>query len=265
METTNILDARIVDESTYLLKTVGYCVVENYLSKSRCAELSEKLMATIDSYEIQGVDRSSQDRYHMHDLLCRDVTFAKLLEDENIDTLLAPHLGAHWVMYAFTSSSLPPNGNNYGSRLHVDSPRLIDNYPTNMGVIWALTEFTTENGGTQLLPASHHSPVIPDEDFFSRHAVTLECPSGSLILFNARVFHRAGTNNTQFFRHSLTMNACRSFMKQRMDWVRFIPEPIAHQLDDRARRIIGYDTRTPTSLDEFFVPDDQRLYKANQG
>jgi hypothetical protein len=54
-------------------------------------------------------------------------------------------------------------------------------------------------------------------------------------------------------------------MKQRVDWVRFIPQAISGALNGQARRIIGFDTRLPTSLDEFFVPDDQRLYKPNQG
>jgi len=60
------------------------------------------------------------------------------------------------------------------------------------------------------------------------------------------------------------MNVCRPYMKQRMDWVRFIPKSIADQLDPQARRIIGYDTRIPSSLEEFFQPEEKRLYKGGQ-
>lgn len=85
-----------------------------------------------------------------------------------------------------------------------------------------------------------------------------------MIVFNARLFHRAGINHSADWRHSLTMNLCRPFMKQRMDWVRFIPTEIAEQLNDQARRIIGYDSRIPTSLEEFFLEEGQRLYKPGQ-
>jgi ectoine hydroxylase-related dioxygenase (phytanoyl-CoA dioxygenase family) len=54
-------------------------------------------------------------------------------------------------------------------------------------------------------------------------------------------------------------------MKQRMDWVRFVPPEISDQLNEQARRLLGFDTRLPTNLEEFFLPQDQRLYKANQG
>lgn len=168
-------------------------------------------------------------------------------------------------MYAFTSSSCPPEGTNYGGRVHVDCPRWIENYNTNIGVIWALDDFTIENGGTRVLPASHHSEFIPTKEYFDKNAIQVECKKGSLIIFNARVVHSTGFNKTKNWRHALTMNACRSYMKQRMDWVRFIPENISDQLNQTARRIIGFDTRLPTNLEEFFVREEQRFYKPNQG
>ena len=30
-------------------------------------------------------------------------------------------------------------------------------------------------------------------------------------------------------------------------------------------RLIGFDTRLPTSLEEFFLPEERRLYKPGQG
>ena len=190
---------------------------------------------------------------------------AKLLEDERLDKILSQLLGEYWIMYAFTGSSCPPNGTNYGGRVHVDCPRWIENYTTNVGVIWALDDFTVENGGTKVLPASHHADFIPTKEYFEKNAIQVECKKGSLIIFNARVVHSTGFNETENWRHALTMNACRSYMKQRMDWVRFIPNEISDKLNQRARRIIGFDTRLPTSLEEFFLPEEQRLYKPNQG
>jgi ectoine hydroxylase-related dioxygenase (phytanoyl-CoA dioxygenase family) len=134
-----------------------------------------------------------------------------------------------------------------------------------MGILWALDEFTLENGCTKVLPGSQHTKLIPDKDFFEKNCHSVPCPKGSLIIFNARVWHRAGKNLTKKWRHSLTLNMCRAYMKQRMDWVRFIPDEISEQLNTQARRIIGFDTRLPKNLEEFFIPDNQRLYKPNQG
>jgi ectoine hydroxylase-related dioxygenase (phytanoyl-CoA dioxygenase family) len=50
-----------------------------------------------------------------------------------------------------------------------------------------------------------------------------------------------------------------------MDWVRAIPPEISGALNEQARRLIGFDTRVPASMDEFYVPPEQRLYRPGQG
>src|SRR5690348_11857365 len=42
-------------------------------------------------------------------------------------------LGEGCIAYAYTSSSMPPNAVNYSGRVHVDCPRIIPGYITNMG------------------------------------------------------------------------------------------------------------------------------------
>ena len=252
-------------EHLYNMTTRGYSVVPAMLEPSHRDRLKAALSRALAEYRPGPNQQSQNDRYLMHDLLCRDPMFGHLLEDESLQALLAPLLGPSWIMYAFTSSSLPPHGTNYGNRIHVDSPRWVPGYAFNVGVMWALDDFTDDNGATQVLPASHRSADTPTPEFFERHCVRLTCAAGSMILFDGRLFHRAGDNRTGAWRHALTMNACRSFMKQRFDWVRFIPAPISDALNAQARRLIGFDTRLPTSLEEFFVPEERRLYKSGQG
>ncbi|MES2514152.1 MAG: phytanoyl-CoA dioxygenase family protein [Bacteroidota bacterium] len=254
-----------IHDHVFNMNTLGYNVIEDFLTQENCNFLRERLEKAISEYvPFDASERSLLDKYHMHDLLCKDISFGKTLEDPRIQQLIAALLGDHWIMYAYTSSSLPPKGNNYGSRMHVDSPRLIPNYPTNLGVIWALDDFTLDNGATYALPGSHNTDLIPSEELFKKKSIRLTCKKGSIIVLNARMWHAAGVNTTDTFRHALTINMCRPYMKQRMDWVRFVPETISNQLNDQARRIIGFDTRLPSSLEEFFQPEEKRLYKGGQ-
>ncbi|APV49652.1 hypothetical protein BWI17_08155 [Betaproteobacteria bacterium GR16-43] len=266
METlSNTLPGALSDHA-YAMQTRGYNVIPGFLDLPHCDRLRSALQRAVDAYQPRAQsERSTLDRYLLHDLVCRDLEVARLLDDPRLQPLVAPLLGEHWIMYAFTSSSVPPEGTNYGRRVHVDSPRFVPGYASNVGLIWALDAFTRENGGTEVLPGSHSSAETPSDEYFDRNCVTLECPAGSLVVFQARLFHRTGMNRSKNFRHALTMNACRSFMKPRMDWVRFVPQEIAGALGPQGRRLLGYDTRLPTSLDEFFVPEGERLYKPNQG
>lgn len=255
------LDASAIQSHVYHLQTRGYTVIDGFLSAAECEFFKQRLAAAVQD-EAAATGKAEQE--HIQDLLARDLAFCRLLEDPRLQLLVEPLLGKAWVMYAFTTSSVPPAGTNYGHRIHVDSPRLIPGYATNIGLIWALDPFKAENGATEVLPGSHHNAQVPAEDLFERARVQVTCAGGALIVFQARLFHRAGRNSTPHWRHSLTMNVCRPYMKQRMDWVRVIPRAFSDSLDEQARRLIGFDTRVPASMEEYLLPADQRLYKANQ-
>ena len=260
------LSTSSVDEHSYLVRTRGYSVIPNFYDSDLCQSLKTELQSAIDRYSVtEGSQRSKLDQYHIHDLMNHNPVFCHMLEDPRLQQILAPHLGDYWTMYAFTSSSLPPHGINYGSRIHNDCPRFSPNYTFNMGIIWALDEFTAENGATFILPGSHHVDQTPGEHTFNNNCVQLIAPKGALVVFNAKTFHRAGENNSDLWRHSLTLNACRSYMKQRMDWVRVLKKEYTDNINPQARRIIGFDTQLPTSIEDLFRPDDKRLYKPNQG
>ena len=265
LETTPPLAQTVIEENLYGLETRGYSLVEGFLPLVACDLLKQALVQALEEYTPAGSERSHLDRYLIHDLLARQALFGQLIEDPRLQQLVAPLLGPHWIMYAFTSSSLPPGESNYGARVHVDSPRSFNPHVFNLGLMWALDGFTKENGGTFLLPGSQNSSNTPDAAYFERNCIQIECPKGSVVVFNARVFHRAGHNSTREWRHALTMNACRSFMKPRLDWVRLIPKALLDSLGPQARRLVGFDTRLPTSMEEFFLPDEQRLYKPDQG
>jgi ectoine hydroxylase-related dioxygenase (phytanoyl-CoA dioxygenase family) len=261
---TALLAADSVDEHIYHVTTRGYSIIPAFLSGENVATLKSAYLSHVDTRTTGARDTADEQGHHVQDLLAHDLRFARLLEDPRLDQLLSGLLGAYWVLYAFTTSSIPPRGRNYGGRVHVDSPRLIPGYPTNIGVIWALDDFTIDNGATEVLPASHHSSTVPSDALFESARVALTCRSGALIVFHARMFHRAGVNRTDAWRHSLTMNCCRPFMKQRLDWVRLVPREIADSLNEMGRRVLGFHTRVPTTMDEYNVPAEKRLYRGGQ-
>ena len=57
--------------------------------------------------------------------------------------------------------------------------------------LWALDDFTADNGATRIVPGSHHRPAgKPD----AAEAIPAEMPAGSVLLFSGRLYHAAGAN-----------------------------------------------------------------------
>ncbi|MBT7690427.1 MAG: phytanoyl-CoA dioxygenase [Gemmatimonadales bacterium] len=216
------------------------------------------------------VGRDTTDRNDRHygmvpALVLRGRPFERLLGNERIKAYLASILGETCVLYAYTSSSMPPQSTNYSRRIHVDCPRFIPGYVTNVGLTLMLDTFSSQSGATRILPRSHLKPDEPTEEQFSADAVEILGEPGGALFFSGRTWQRGGLNQTDDWRHAVTLNACRSYMKQRFDWPRLVPREILDRNSAAFRQFIGYDVRVPSTLEEYHVPEEQRLYKPNQG
>ena len=243
--------------------TRGFSCVPSLIAEKNVDFLREKLSNynKIHNSNLR-VDTDCDMVHNCHEL---SLEFLAAFQHPLIDECLKILLGHSYLIYAFQSSSLPPCGSNNARRIHCDSPRVIPNYITNVGAIIALDDYTKKTGAIEFLPNSFNLISPPTEHTFVQESKQVICPSGSVILFNARTFHREGINFTHNYRHSLTVNFCRCYMRQRFDFVRMAAASGSLLLmSESQRKLIGYDVRMPTSLDEFFMPEGKRLYKANQ-
>ena len=247
------------------IATKGFAVIPHMLEDLGAAgRLRELLLQCIDE-DLERYGNDHVDRWMVHNLMVRGAPFARLLEHEMMHAYLSELLTPTCILYAYSSSSMPAGGANYSHRMHVDSPRLIPGYLTNVGVIFALDDFTAENGATYFLPGSFKRWEAPAEAEFLKQAERVFPKAGDAVIFNARTFHMGAVNRTPRPRHAITMNVCRSYMRQRFDYPRLVPKPVVDQLGETGRRFLGFNVRMPTSLEEYFVPESQRLYKAGQG
>lgn len=241
----------------------GFAVLPSVLSDGQV----ELLRSELDDAMKEDLSRTTDlfDAGMVHNCMVRGPEMAKILDVPTMNQVVSKLLNDTFILYAYQSSSLKSNSSNYGQRIHVDSPRFIPNYPTNIGVIFPLDDFTKENGATHLLSGSHLREKQPNENKFYEESVRAVCNAGDMLVFHARVWHCSGFNSTSKTRHSLTLNFCRSYMRQRFDFPKLISQEIIDSLGEDALRLIGMNVRMPVSLEEFYLPEEQRLYKSNQG
>lgn len=164
------------------------------------------------------------------------------------------------ILYSYTSSSMPPLSTNYSHRIHVDCPRLIPNYITNMGAILALDDFTKQNGATYVLPGSQWRHEAPSEEEFREKAVQIECKAGDVIYLNSRLWHSGGVNKTAEWRHSSTIGVCRGWMKQRLDFPRMLGDKET-VMSSKSLQKFGFHAQVPASYSEYYAPVELRKYK----
>ncbi len=245
----------------------GFTVVDDVVPPDDVPGLRVAVQAAIDADWERYRGRPGKEYFISLDLVAHGEPFLTLLENPVVDALFGALLGETWTLYTFTSTMVYPDIDQYTCKVHNDMARQSNGYLLGALATIALDDFTEENGTTWFLPGSHRRADEPTEDEFFADAVRVERPSGSAAFFDPRIWHAGGRNSSGRARHGCTLYACRSFMRQRLDYPRLVEKAGIDStgLSKTVRRVLGFDVRVPTSLDEFYVPPEQRLYQPGQG
>lgn len=246
----------------------GYIVVENFVDFPTVTKMKSELTYAISEEKKKlgyRIESNRIDTGMVHNCFLYGEEMLNLLCHKELRKMTDLLLCKNAIVYAYQSSSAPPLGTNYGGRIHVDSPRFIPNYQTNLGFILALDPFTEQNGATEVLPESHNLAFPPNDEFFSENKKLLVCNPGTAIFFSARLWHRTGVNKSNQWRHALTINFCRPFMRSRFDYPRLISESKIHiDPNSEIAQYLGWNVRMPVNLEDFYLPPESRMYKPNQ-
>ena len=101
-----------------------------------------------------------------------------------------------------------------------------------------MTDFTEENGATQVVPGSVDWPddrqAQPDE------ICQAVMPAGSLLLYTGSVFHGGGENRSNSDRVGLNITYSLGWLRQEENQFLSCPPEIARDLDPALQDLLGY-------------------------
>jgi ectoine hydroxylase-related dioxygenase (phytanoyl-CoA dioxygenase family) len=111
-------------------------------------------------------------------------------------------------------------------------------YEVQCNTIWAMSDFTAENGGTRVIPGSNH---FEDKlEFSHEDCEAAEMPAGSVFVYTGAVYHGGGANRSQATRYGLNLTYARSWLRQEENQYLSVPHEVARELPDELLKLIGY-------------------------
>lgn len=111
-------------------------------------------------------------------------------------------------------------------------------YEVQCNTIWALTDFTEQNGATRVVPGSNH---LEDKLRFSQEdTVPAEMRRGSILFYTGAVYHGGGANRSEEVRAGVNITYNLSWLRQEENQYLAVPLEQARELDVDLLRIMGY-------------------------
>jgi ectoine hydroxylase-related dioxygenase (phytanoyl-CoA dioxygenase family) len=114
--------------------------------------------------------------------------------------------------------------------------------PLGVSAIWAIDEFTSANGATEVLPGSHRwGDEQPSSD---APLVPVEMAAGSVLVFAGTLLHRGGANTTDRPRLAITPQYCEPWCRQQENMI-VVAGAAAATMPAALQSMIGYSIHPP--------------------
>jgi hypothetical protein len=106
--------------------------------------------------------------------------------------------------------------------------------------MFALSDFTRENGGTRIIPGSHRWDQ--DREPEDNEIVSAEMPAGSAVMYLGNTLHGGGANRTQNAkRRGMFMGFCLGWLRTEENFFLSTPIEAARVMPERVQELLGYE------------------------
>lgn len=109
--------------------------------------------------------------------------------------------------------------------------------------IWAIDDFTIDNGATVVIPESHR---LGDEPVTDRSlAMPVIMPAGSVVFFLGTLWHGGGANQTQNSRLAVTCQYCEPWLRPQENFFLELSKETLGQIPEALLSMVGYSIHPP--------------------
>jgi Phytanoyl-CoA dioxygenase (PhyH) len=289
MHTAAVQTVQTMSDVASSLAQPGWVCFERLLPETQLLSLRQALAHAVEECRVYqqrdglgGVVMTGT-AHHVLALPASEVTapFWLLLSTlpRQLQSAIRRYFGSPFILNSFGGVINPPVSDSspvplrqaYVGHIHRDVRVFTGDFPLMLNMLVMLDDFTPDNGATWVLPGSHRASEKPEEAFFFEHAEQLCAPAGSVVLFNSNLWHAAGKNDTHLPRRALTLTWSKPLMKPQFDYLGCLEALERRENDDNAdndtenlKQLLGYFSRIPKTLDEWYQPREARYYQANQ-
>jgi ectoine hydroxylase-related dioxygenase (phytanoyl-CoA dioxygenase family) len=265
-------DSKWINAVVKQVREIGYAVVESVLSDSFLQTTRDAMYRVQEAiWKEVGVERLNRAgelgvlrlmlKYDPHFFKFLEIPEALAVVDGTVSSTAIMHLQNGFILPSIPAAEAPVIFQN---TFHQDFPRVLNGYLASINIMFAIDEFSTTTGATLVVPGTHQV-TSPTTDYLEDNAIPVECPPGSMVVFDSTLWHAAGANTSGRDRLAINHQFTRSYIKQQIDYVRALGDAVVLDQPPRTQQLLGWYTRVVTSLDEYYRSEDERLYRKGQG
>ena len=253
--------ARGIDSGTVVqaLADNGVAIIENCVDPALVDAVAAELRPHFDAEGTRDQnDFNGYQTLRVYAIPAKSRSATELIAHEPlldiVDAVLLPHCASYRIGSCSAIEIWP---GEVAQPLHTDDgiyPIALPGVELQVSALWALTDFTAENGATHVLPGSHNNPpriagMRVDQ------TVQADMPKGSLLLYLGSTHHGGGANNSSEPRAGLVNTYSLGWLRQEENQYLSIPHDVVAGYPKRVQGLLGWQSHGPL-LGTYETPSD---------
>lgn len=220
----------------------GAMILTGALTQAELATLREQLTPYMDATGPGRDDFAGRSTTRTGALVARSPMTRALVTNPAVLAAVKAFLGPYCLRFQLHLTQIirlkPGQGKQMIHRDRWAWGKYMQGIEPQLNTIWALSEFTAENGATQLVPGSTEWP--DDRQAKPEEICQAVMPAGSVLLYTGSVFHGGGENRSSADRIGINITYSLGWLRQEENQYLSCPPEIARDFSPELQDLLGY-------------------------
>jgi ectoine hydroxylase-related dioxygenase (phytanoyl-CoA dioxygenase family) len=266
--------AQTLQNAKLLLDSQGFCLLDQLIAPPTVSTLATRLAEQAKherSSNLSGRDDAQLDQsnQYVYTLINKGDEFVDLVLNPAVLGVVSHLLGTEFLLSASDGIIAHPGGSlaplhtdqwwmpppvpcgmqhapvgsinrnklsEYGAKCNAVSPAVV------CSVMWMISPFSDENGGTRLVPGSHLNGTFPDPSIPHSVKTIAACgEAGTAVVFDGRLWHSTGANRTDSPRMGIVTTYCGPQFRAMENYtIAASSDLLARRTESMLRQLLGF-------------------------
>lgn len=235
-----------------ILERDGCIVIENVLDRDELDRLKKELAPHFDQTPNCSGDFYGHATKRVSSLIAKSTLCRQMTIHPTVVAVMDEFLLKGCTQYQLNLTQAIRIGAGEPQQLmHPDDPLFPYVHPGHEAMIncmWAVDDFTAENGATNVVPGSHkweRVGLIPERVPEPNEITQGIMPAGSVLIYFGSLLHCGGANRSKKPRTGVVLSYCQGWLRQSENHYLAVPLELAKTLPERLQRLLGYFVHEP--------------------
>lgn len=235
------VDPQVAEKDLAAVLRDGYVVLPDLLSEAEVDEIRLAVEPLLDLRGRNGFEGRTTQR--VYSVLNKTRSCDRIADHPRVLALLDRLFMPNYLLSMLQVINILPG--EQAQMLHTDDgfyPLPRPRKALGAATIWAIDDFTADNGATDIVASSHEwGDRLPDPA--EREPVVMS--AGSCVFFLGTLWHGGGANNTAVSRLAVTAQYCEPWLRPQEAFTLSMTRDTVRTVSEDIRRMLGYSIHPP--------------------